>query len=122
MCLNKTEDLNLSIFKVITKINELKTLAKHISCKCKCKFDGRKCNSNQKWNNKFQCKCKNLKESHICKKDYIWNPATCSCENVKYVWIIIGNSAIECDEIVGTIKTIPVYFNGKRWPVKQKRL
>ena len=32
-------------------INEPKTLAKHISCKCKCKFDGRKCNSNQKWNN-----------------------------------------------------------------------
>ena len=100
----------------------MKTLAKHISCKCKCKFDSRKCNSNQKWNNKLQCKCKDLKERHICKKDYIWNPATCSCENVKYVWIIIGNSAIECDEIAGTIKTIPVYFNGKRWPVKQKRL
>ena len=24
------------------------TLTKHISCKCKCKFDGKKCNSNQK--------------------------------------------------------------------------
>ena len=23
---------------------------KHISCKCKCKFDGRKCSSNQNWN------------------------------------------------------------------------
>ena len=23
------------------------TLTKHISCKCECKFDGRKCNSNQ---------------------------------------------------------------------------
>ena len=31
--------------------NVAKTLAKHISCECKCKFDGRKCNSNQKWNN-----------------------------------------------------------------------
>ena len=39
---NKTEDLNLSVFNMITGIIELKTLAKHISCKCKCKFDGRK--------------------------------------------------------------------------------
>ena len=44
------QDLNLSVF-MITGINELKTLTKHISCKCKCKFDGRKCNSNQKSNN-----------------------------------------------------------------------
>ena len=26
---------------MITRINESKTLTKHISCKCKCKFDGR---------------------------------------------------------------------------------
>ena len=26
---------------MITGINELKTLTKHISCECKCKFDGR---------------------------------------------------------------------------------
>ena len=37
-------------------LNELKPLTKHISCKCKCKFDGKKRNSNQKWNNdKFEC-------------------------------------------------------------------
>ena len=39
---NKTEDLNLRVFNMITGINESKTLAKHISCECKCKFDGRK--------------------------------------------------------------------------------
>ena len=38
---NKTEDVNLSMFNMITAINESKTLTKHISCKCKCKFDGR---------------------------------------------------------------------------------
>ena len=48
---NKTEDLNLSVFNMITGINESKTLTKHISCECKCKFDGRKCNSDQWWNN-----------------------------------------------------------------------
>ena len=44
---NKAEDLNLSMFNVITGINECKTLTKHISWKCECKFDGRKCNSDQ---------------------------------------------------------------------------
>ena len=39
---NKTEDLNLTMFYRITRINESKTLTKHISCTCK--FDGRKCN------------------------------------------------------------------------------
>ena len=74
--LNQTEDLNLSLFSIITRINELKTLLKHISCKCKCRFDGRKCHSNQWWNSK-KCRCEGKK--HICGKDYISNPATCSC-------------------------------------------
>ena len=44
---NKTEDLNLSIFNMITSINTSKPLAKHILCECKCKLDGKKCNLNQ---------------------------------------------------------------------------
>ena len=40
---NKTDDLNLSVFNMITGINESKTL-KHKLCECKCKIDGRKCN------------------------------------------------------------------------------
>ena len=39
---NKTEDLNLSVFNMIMGINESQTLTNHISCECKCKFDGRK--------------------------------------------------------------------------------
>ena len=34
------------------------------------------------------------------KKDYIWNRATCSCENSKYLASIIDNSVIMCDEII----------------------
>ena len=48
---NKAEVLNLSVFSMITGINESKKLTKHISCECKSKFDGRKSNSNQMWNN-----------------------------------------------------------------------
>ena len=35
---NKTEDLNVKVCNMITVIHESKILAKHISCKCKCKF------------------------------------------------------------------------------------
>ena len=50
----KTKDLNLNVFNMITGINESKTLTKHILCECKCKFDIRKCNLNQWWNN-YKC-------------------------------------------------------------------
>ena len=43
--------IKLSMFNMIKGINESKTLTKHISCECKCKFDRRKCKSNQKRNN-----------------------------------------------------------------------
>ena len=44
------QDLNLSVLNMIIGINELKTLTKDISCKHRCKFDGRKFNSDQWWN------------------------------------------------------------------------
>ena len=84
---NKIEDLNLSVFNILTGINEWKTLTNHISCECECRFDGRKCNSNQWWNNdKCQSDCK---KHHVCEKDHVWNPAKSNCENGKYsLWMI----------------------------------
>ena len=83
---------------MITVINESITLTKHISCDCKCKIDGRKCNSNKKWNNgKYRCDCE---KHHTCEKDYIWNPVTCGCKNSKYLAIIIDNLMITRDEII----------------------
>ena len=65
MCANKVEDVNLSSFNIITKINESKTLAKNVPYKYK--FDGKKCNSNQNKNNdKYRCECKIPKEYHVC--------------------------------------------------------
>ena len=95
---NKTEDLNLSQFNMITGIHELKTLTKDISCECKCKFDGRKCNSNQWWNSN-KCLCEGKKQ-HIWEKDYIWNPSACSCKNGKYLASIIDVTVIMCDKII----------------------
>ena len=84
---NKTKDFNLSVLNMFTGINESKTLAKHISCECKCRFDIRKFNSDQWWNDdKCRCECK---KRHVYEKVCIWNPATCSCENLKYLlWMI----------------------------------
>ena len=83
---------------MITGINESKTLTKHISCECERRSDGRKCNSNQWWNNdKRRCECK---RPHICEKDYVWNPATCNCENGKYLASMMDDSAIICYEVI----------------------
>ena len=63
-----------------TGINKPQILTKHILCKCKSKFDGSKCHSIQNWN-KEKCLCG--KTLYVL-KIYIWNPATCACENDKY--------------------------------------
>ena len=98
-----------------TGISESKTLTKHISCECKCKFDENKCNSDLWWDiNKCWCECKN----NICEKVYVWNPATCNCENRKYLSSIMDDSVIICDEVIEAcdeeIKTIPTNFNEKK--------
>ena len=95
---NKTKDLNLSVFNMITGVNESKKLTKYISCKCKCKFDENKCNSGQWWN-KDKCRCEG-KKHHLCEKDYVWNPAPGSCENGKYFASIMGDSTIMYNEII----------------------
>ena len=43
----------------ITNKTEAKTMLKHISCDCECKFNSATCFSNQKWNNETcPCECK----------------------------------------------------------------
>ena len=37
----------------------------------------------------------------------IWNSATCSCKNGKYLASIIADSVITCDEIIETTKAAP---------------
>ena len=120
MCSKRNRISNLSIFNMTTGINELKTLAKHVSCDCKCKFDVRRSNSNQKWNNnKCRCKSKNSKTCRLYEKDYIWNPATWSCKNGKYLASIIDDSVITCDEIIKKQKQFQKALMKKR-PAKPK--
>ena len=93
-----TKYLNLSVFNIVTAINELKALTKHKSWECKCNFDGKKCYSNQSWNyDKCQCECK---KRHACENDYFWNTATCNCKIVKHPSSIKYDSAITCDKVI----------------------
>ena len=51
------------------------------------------------------------KKHHICERDYIWNPARCSCKNGKFLASIIDDSVITCNEIKEEIKTVITNFN-----------
>ena len=86
------------MFSIIPGINKSNISTKDISCEFKCRFDGKKCNSDQWWNNdKCRCECKN---HHVCEKDYSWNSAPSSCENGKFFESIMDYSKITCDEII----------------------
>ena len=98
---------NLSVFNMITGINELKILKNHTSCNCKCKFEGWKCNLNQKRNyDKYGSEWKNPKEHNAIEKDYIWNSPSCSCENGEYLVSTIDDSVIACDEIINAADSV----------------
>ena len=42
----KKKDIHVKVFNMITIKNEAKTIAEHISCDCKCKFNSITCNPN----------------------------------------------------------------------------
>ena len=87
-----TKDIDFIVYNMIKNKNEGKAVKKHISCVCKCKFNSKTCNSNQKLNNKtWQCECKNYCK---CKKYYSWNPSTCICENSKFLKSAANTSVI----------------------------
>ena len=35
-----------------------------------------------------------FKKHHVWEKDYVWNPAACSCENGKYLESIMDDSSV----------------------------
>ena len=49
ICVPKeVKDINVKAFNMITNKDEVKAMAEHISCDCKCKFNSTTCNSKQK--------------------------------------------------------------------------
>ena len=52
------------------------------------------------------------------KKDHVWNPATCNCQNGKYLASIISDSTIMSDEII----EVPTNLNEKKKKKKNCKL
>ena len=101
MCSKKTEDLNLHVFNMITRINKSKLFTQQIPCKCECKFDSREYSSNQKWNdNKCWSKCKNPKKHHSYKTTIFGILLHVVARLGEYVERVIDNSVIMFDEII----------------------
>ena len=57
------------------------------------------------------------------KKDYIWNPGTCSCENGRYLASIMDDWVMTCDKIFEEeTKTVTTNFNEKNAICKTKNV
>ena len=52
--------------------------------------------------------CKNYRQ---CKKDYSWNPTTCTSENDKYFKSVAETSVITCDEIISVMDIVSTMTN-----------
>ena len=57
------------------------------------------------------------------KKDYLWNPGTCSCENGRYLASIMDDRVMTCDKIFEEeTKTVTTNFNEKNAICKTKNV
>ena len=53
----------------MSRINEIRHIKWHETCKCKCGLDASVCNNKQRWNkDKCRCECKELIDQGVCDK------------------------------------------------------
>ena len=86
---NKTEDVNLSIFNMMTRIYESKTLTKLISCERKCKFDKNiviQIKSGIKINVIASVK---IRKNVICAENIIFGILVCELVKIVHIWEIL---------------------------------
>ena len=89
----------------------MKTLTKHLSCECKCRFDGK---NEIQINGEITINVDVSVEKfmYVKKNEYVWNLSKCICENEKYLASITYDGVINLyDE---KIKTIPTNFYEKK--------
>ena len=64
--------MNIKVFNLMSRTNEIKHKKWRETCKCKCRLDASVCNSKQRWNkNKCRCKCQESIDKEICDKGFI---------------------------------------------------
>ena len=76
------KDMNIKVFKLISRINDARNLSWRETCTCKCRLDESVCKIEQRWNNNNKCRgeCKELIEKGRCNDGFIWNPSRFECE------------------------------------------
>ena len=64
------------------RLNGIRNVLWHESCKCVCKLNSLVCNNKQIWNDDtFRCDCNEDIAGIInCAKGYAWNPSICECQ------------------------------------------
>ena len=68
------------VFNLISRIDKMRHLKQHQTCKCKCKLDINACNNKQRGKkDKCRCECKELIDKGRCDIGSIWNPSICEC-------------------------------------------
>ena len=50
------KDLNVKVFDLMSRTNEIIHIKWHETCKCKCRLDASVCNNKQRWNDD-KCRC-----------------------------------------------------------------
>ena len=79
------KDLNVRVFNLMSRNNEMRHIKSRETCKCICRLDKIICNSKQRWNkDKCRCECKELIGKGVSDKGYVWNPSNCECECDKF--------------------------------------
>ena len=79
--------INVKVFILMQRINEIKNILWHKSCKCVCRLTSAVCNSRQTWNeDKCRCECKeDLIDKGICNKGFILNPRIVAVNVINHV-------------------------------------
>ena len=73
--------MNVKVFNLISKTNEIRYIKWHETRKCKCRLDASICNNKQRCSeNKCRCECKELIDKGIYDKGLIRNASSCKCE------------------------------------------
>ena len=60
LCVPDTiKNINVKVFKLMSRTNETRHTEWHKTCKCKCRLDSSGCNNKQRWSeDKCKCECK----------------------------------------------------------------
>ena len=79
---NIIKNINLKVFNLMQRVNEMKQIIWHETCKCVCRLTSTVCDNKQIWNrDRRRCKCKeDLVNKMVCDKGFVWNPSSCDCE------------------------------------------